>query len=55
MSSPVWKKIAIPFAILLFPVVFWLVLITGKNHFKTLAITMALFKSVSGVIQAIIL
>ena len=38
MSSPVWKKIAIPFAILLFPVVFWLVLITGKNHFKTLPI-----------------
>lgn len=36
MSSPVWKKIAIPFAIILFPVVFWLVLITGKNHFKTL-------------------
>ncbi|HNS12253.1 MAG TPA: SCO family protein [Bacteroidia bacterium] len=38
MSSPVWKKIAIPFAILLFPVVFWLVLITGKNHFKALPI-----------------
>ncbi len=36
MNSPIWKKIAIPFAILLFPVVFWLVLITGKNHFKTL-------------------
>jgi protein SCO1/2 len=38
MSSPVWKKIAIPFVILLFPVVFWFVLITGKNHFRTLPI-----------------
>lgn len=38
MSSPIWKKVAVPFAILLFPVVFWLVLITGKNHFKTLPI-----------------
>lgn len=36
MSSPVWKKIAIPFAILLFPVVFWFILITGKNHFRAL-------------------
>ncbi len=36
MSSPVWKKIVLPFAILLFPVIFWLILITGKNHFKTL-------------------
>ncbi|MBP6334775.1 MAG: SCO family protein [Bacteroidia bacterium] len=38
MNSSIWKKIAIPFAILLFPVVFWLVLITGKNHFRALPI-----------------
>ncbi len=36
MSKPAWKKVVIPFLIILFPVAFWLVLITGKNHFRTL-------------------
>jgi hypothetical protein len=38
MKNQFWKRLIIPFMILLFPVVLWLVLVTGHNHFKTLPI-----------------
>ena len=38
MKNQFWKKLIIPFVILLFPVMLWLVLVTGHNHFKTLPI-----------------
>lgn len=38
MNNSNWKKILIPFTILLFPVILWLVLVTGHNHFQTLPI-----------------
>ncbi|MBL0105098.1 MAG: SCO family protein [Bacteroidetes bacterium] len=38
MNKPNWKSILIPFTILLFPVILWLVLVTGHNHFQTLPI-----------------
>jgi protein SCO1/2 len=38
MKNQFWKKLIIPFVILLFPVALWLVLVTGHNHFKTLPI-----------------
>jgi len=38
MKNQFWKKLIIPIVILLFPVVLWLVLVTGHNHFKTLPI-----------------
>ncbi len=38
MKNQFWKKLIIPFTILLFPVILWLVLVTGHNHFNTLPI-----------------
>jgi protein SCO1 len=36
MKNPGWKKFIIPSAIILFPVVFWLLLVMGHNNFKRL-------------------
>ncbi len=38
MKNQFWKRLIIPFVILLFPVILWLVLVTGHNHFNTLPI-----------------
>lgn len=38
MKNQFWKKLIIPFVILLFPVILWLVIVTGHNHFKTLPV-----------------
>ncbi|HNP48213.1 MAG TPA: SCO family protein [Bacteroidia bacterium] len=38
MANSPFKRILIPLAILLFPVIFWLVLTRGTNHFKSLPV-----------------
>ncbi|MBL0258824.1 MAG: SCO family protein [Bacteroidetes bacterium] len=38
MANSPFRRILIPLAILLFPVLFWLVLTRGTNHFKTLPV-----------------
>ena len=48
MKNQFWKKLIIPIVILLFPVVLWLVLVTGHNHFKTLPILGPIEISASG-------
>ncbi len=38
MKNQFWKRLIIPLTILLFPVILWLVLVTGHNHFTTLPV-----------------
>lgn len=38
MAGSPWKRVLIPLVIILFPVIFWLLLTRGTNHFKRLPV-----------------